>query len=151
MASIHWSLFVMALLLHHSLILALVDCMMLNVLLSRAVHIGAPRVAWSSLAANYSAHLSCLRIFFSSLLNCLISSCLMHLVVWMMGELFPEVGNVLGTRNLWKVASWELRWSSHNLNGLLFNHCLTLHVYRLDNIIAIGILIIFDLVRRCCH
>lgn len=89
MTSIHWPLLVKSLQLHYSFILALVSCMMLNVLLGLAVHIRAFRVSSSSLAADYSAHLSCLSIFFSNLFDCLLANCLMHLVIGVMCELFP--------------------------------------------------------------
>lgn len=89
MTSIHWPLLVKSLQLHHSFILALVSCMMLNVLLGLAVDIRTFRVSSSSLAADYSAHLSCLSIFFSNLFDCLLANCLMHLVIGVMCELFP--------------------------------------------------------------
>lgn len=56
----------------------------------------------------------------------------MHLVIGMVGKLFPQVWDVLSTLYLWKVVRRQLRRSSHNLNGFLFNHSLPLHVYRLN-------------------
>lgn len=76
---------------------------MLDVFLRLNVHIRAVRVARPSLAANYSADLSCFSIFFGGLFDCLIASGQMHLVVRVMSELLPQVRDVLGTLYLRKV------------------------------------------------
>jgi hypothetical protein len=71
-----------------------------------------------------------------------------HLIIRMMSKLFSKSRNIFDTLNWWEVIWRLLWWPSYYLNGLLFDSNLSLDVYRIDYIVTVGVLIVFNIVGR---
>lgn len=65
--------------------------------------------------------------------------------------MFSKARNILDSLNRWEVIWWLFWRLSHNLNGLLFNNCISLHVHRVDDIVTVGVLIVLNLIRWGCY